>query len=104
MPESCRRRKQLKSKFESRPRDPALARENRSSVEPPIQPALRDSADSDRVAARTRPQEQRLSSRAAAIAILLHRDGFFGASDATDGAYIPFAGRKPPEKSAVALR
>src|SRR5262249_49497459 len=49
--------KRLQSQFESRVGDSAFARKNRSLVATAIQPAVRDSADPDRVTGRNRPQE-----------------------------------------------
>ena len=39
-----------------------------------------------------------------AITDLFDGDRFFGGPDVTDGAHMPLAGRKLPEKSAVLLR
>src|SRR5207244_9006811 len=50
--------KRLQSQFESRAGDSAFTRENRSSVAPPIQPAIRDSADPDRVTGRNQPPKK----------------------------------------------
>src|SRR5262249_15028354 len=63
-PKSCRGarqvagRKRLQSELKSRARDPAFARETRSSFAPSIQSAIRDSADSDRAASRNRAPQR----------------------------------------------
>src|SRR5439155_1280597 len=60
---SVARGERLQSQSESRARDPPFARKNRPSAAPPIQPALRNSTNPDRVIGRTWTQTKRLKIR-----------------------------------------